>query len=92
MKQDQVGCPGLAVVHGLLQGTANAAYARLVLIAMNQEIVAARTPDNLLSEVTREFLSSTAPEDDPPVTIDQIDTGRQGFQDSPVRLRAQFFQ
>jgi hypothetical protein len=50
-------------------------------------VVAQKAPDNVLPQVTGDLLSAFVPKADPAVTIHEVDTGLQPFEDGLIDFR-----
>jgi hypothetical protein len=70
VKQVDFGRPGLAVVHGVVEGTFKSAQDAIVLVAVNEDVVAAAASDDILAEKAADSLGAVVPEENSAVPVD----------------------
>jgi hypothetical protein len=75
-----------AVSHGVGQWAGGAAKEDISLVTVNQNVLAAESPDNVLAKETGDSLGTVVPKQDPPVLIDQVNSRREVLQDGAVDI------
>jgi hypothetical protein len=87
MEKKQVGFAAVSVMHGSQQGTGYAANGIVVSVAVHEKVFGAAMSDHLMTAIAGNLFATIIPEDDTPLTVNQIYGRRKVFQDRAVSLR-----